>query len=486
MSSATSPSPIFQTDTIPSSMTLPPVTPTPLKRKPSADPSTPPRESLKRPRLDSQRLSTDETLRSTKHYAVYFHNLLEDPESANHQLLSASTVFESTQKAMRDHATQAIEANVQWGATRELSTNRLYEILDSKNHVVLRYEMDIVFPTGENVDGVKQWSRASELEALPVQYGLCVEYLNDNYDEEEGAERSLVVTFSSLGEAKHAMKKSAAAYIGSSSGVKVSERRIEMVGEEGEVLRRYKIEDGRRDAQGRFIREEDLYLELSGADATTVPADLSPAPERLESPAPPSPQPIVAPAITAVVRQAIPEVASNSPAPATPEPEATQGTRRQSARIKVETQAAKDMKEEQAKVEIKPKPQPKSKAPAQPKAPAKPKTPAKSKAKAKTSAQTPVDTSSHCTCRGLDDGSLMIGCDNDACPIGWYHGRCIGISKPIPKNQEWYCAMCTKEMENNKDKGVGAVIVKTPAKKRGSGGGVKTKTKTKAKARKRK
>jgi len=386
---------------------------------------------------------------------------------------------------MRDHATQAIEANVRWGSTKELSTNCLYEILDSKNHVVLRYEMDIVFPAGGNTEGVKLWTRASELDALPVQYGLCVEYLNDNYDEEEGAERSLVVTFGSLGEAKHAMKKSAAAYIGSSSGVKVSERRIEMVGEEGQVLRRYKIEEGRRDAQGRFIREEDLYFELSGADSR-VPVGLPPAPEELESSAPPSPQPIVAPAITAVVHQATPKVASNSPAPTTPEPEAAQGTRRQSARIKVETQAAKDMKEEQLKIEPKPKPQPKPRAPTQPKAPAKPKTPAKSKGKGKAPAQGSVDTTSHCTCRGLDDGSLMIGCDNNACPIGWYHGRCIGISKPVPKNKEWYCAMCTKEMENNKDAGVGTARAKTPVKKGDGGSKAKAKAKATGKAKKRK
>jgi len=382
---------------------------------------------------------------------------------------------------MRDHATQAIEANVRWGSTKELSTNCLYEILDSKNHVVLRYEMDIVFPAGGNTEGVKLWTRASELDALPVQYGLCVEYLNDNYDEEEGAERSLVVTFGSLGEAKHAMKKSAAAYIGSSSGVKVSERRIEMVGEEGEVLRCYKIEEGRRDAQGRFIREEDLYLELSGADSPVL-ADLSPAPEELESSAPPSPRPITAPAITAVVRQATPRVASNSPTPAAPEPEATQGTRRQSQRIKVETQTAKDMKEEQAKIKADNETQPKPKAPAKPKAAAKPKIPAKSKTK--TPAQDPVDTTSHCTCHGLDDGTLMIACDNEACPVGWYHGRCIGISKPIPKNKEWYCAMCTKEMENNKDTGVETARAKTPVKKRGGGGGVKTKAKAKARKRK--
>ncbi|KAI4625742.1 hypothetical protein J4E80_002875 [Alternaria sp. BMP 0032] len=460
-------------------MTLPPATPSPLKRKSSVN-SSPPRESPKRQRLDSQRPSTEETLHPTKHYAVYSHNLLEEPGTARPQLLSASPVFETTQKAMRDHATQAIEANVQWGATKELSTNRLYEILDSKNHVVLRYEMDVVFPASEDADGVEIWTRASELDDLSVQYGLCVEYLNNNYDKEEGAERSLVVTFGSLGEAKHAMKKSAAAYIGSSSEVKVSERRIEMVGEEGQVLRRYKIEEGRRDEQGRFIREEDLYLELSEADSS-VPGDLPPAPEELESSAQPSPQPIVAPVTPAVVRQATPRVASNSPAPTTPEPEAAPGTRRQSARIKVETQAAKDMKEEQAKIKAENETQSKPKAPVKPKAVAKPKTPAKSKTK--TPAQDPVDLTSHCTCGGLDDGSLMIGCDNDACPIGWYHGRCIGISKAIPKNKEWYCAMCTKEMENNKDTGVETARAKTPVTKRGAGGNAKAKAKAKARKR---
>ncbi|KAH6870338.1 hypothetical protein BKA58DRAFT_469369 [Alternaria rosae] len=456
MSSATSPSPILQTETTQANMILPPATPTPLKRNPSADPSLPPREPSKKSRLDQQATSTEDSLRTTKHYAVYFHNLLEDPKIATPRLITASTVFDTTQKAMRNHATQEIEANVQWGATKELSTNRLYEILDSKNHVVLRYEMDIVFPTGENTEGVKVWTRASDLDALPLQYGLCVEYLNDNYDGEEGADRSLVVSFGSLGEAKHAMKKAAAAYVSSSSG--------------------FKIEEGRKDAQGRFVREKNLYLELNGADST-ISADLPPALEKLESPASPSPQPIVAPVEPASVRQTTPEVATPHPAPTASEPEAAQGTRRQSARIKVETQAAKDVKEEQAKIEIKPKPQPKPRAPAQPKAAAKPKTPAKSKAKG--SATTPVDSTPHCTCRGLDDGSLMIGCDNDACPIGWYHGRCIGISKAIPKSQQWYCAMCTKEIEDKKDVGVGTARAKTPAKKRGDGN-------AKAKARKRK
>lgn len=424
-------------------------------------------------------MSTEDSLRTTKHYAVYFHNLLEEPKIATPRLITASTVFDTTQKAMRNHATQEIEANVQWGATKELSTNCLYEILDSKNHVVLRYEMDIVFPAGETTEGVKVWTRASELDALPVQYGLCVEYLNDKYDGEEGADRSLVVSFGSLGEAKHAMKKTAAAYVSSSSGFKVSERRIEMVGDEGEVLRCYKIEEGRKDAQGRFVREKNLYLELNGA-ASTVSANLPPALEKLESPASPSPQPIVAPVEPASVRQTTPEVTTQHPAPTASEPKAAQGTRRQSARIKVETQAAKDVKEEQAKIEIKPKPQPKPRAPAQPKAAAKPKTPAKSKAKG--SATTPVDSTPHCTCRSLDDGSLMIGCDNDACLIGWYHGRCIGISKAIPKSQEWYCAMCTKEMENKKDVGVGTARAKTPAKKRGGGNAKAKARKTKGKS----
>ena len=46
----------------------------------------------------------------------------------------------------------------------------------------------------------------------------------------------------------------------------------------------------------------------------------------------------------------------------------------------------------------------------------------------------------YCTCRGKDDGSEMICCDNDKCEIGWYHFRCINMTHaPIDK---WFCENC--------------------------------------------
>ncbi len=34
----------------------------------------------------------------------------------------------------------------------------------------------------------------------------------------------------------------------------------------------------------------------------------------------------------------------------------------------------------------------------------------------------------------------MIGCDNDLCPIEWFHFNCVGLSHK-PKGK-WYCPKC--------------------------------------------
>jgi hypothetical protein len=76
----------------------------------------------------------------------------------------------------------------------------------------------------------------------------------------------------------------------------------------------------------------------------------------------------------------------------------------------------------------------------------------------------------------------MIGCDNEKCPIGWYHGRCINIHEAMPENEEWYCEMCTREWENKKARGMDTLAGKTPVKtavKKGGRGGVKAKGKAK-------
>jgi hypothetical protein len=45
-----------------------------------------------------------------------------------------------------------------------------------------------------------------------------------------------------------------------------------------------------------------------------------------------------------------------------------------------------------------------------------------------------------CICHRPDDGTLMIACENDACPIQWYHGVCLGITE-APQG-DWWCPTC--------------------------------------------
>jgi hypothetical protein len=47
-----------------------------------------------------------------------------------------------------------------------------------------------------------------------------------------------------------------------------------------------------------------------------------------------------------------------------------------------------------------------------------------------------------CTCRQPDDGTLMLQCENDGCPVQWYHVRCVGVSELPNEEEQWYCPLC--------------------------------------------
>lgn len=49
----------------------------------------------------------------------------------------------------------------------------------------------------------------------------------------------------------------------------------------------------------------------------------------------------------------------------------------------------------------------------------------------------------YCICKGVSYGD-MVCCDNDDCPIEWFHFPCVGLTEQ-PKGK-WYCPTCTKEM----------------------------------------
>ncbi|GAA5948437.1 hypothetical protein JCM3765_001419 [Sporobolomyces pararoseus] len=56
----------------------------------------------------------------------------------------------------------------------------------------------------------------------------------------------------------------------------------------------------------------------------------------------------------------------------------------------------------------------------------------------------PVDPNEprYCYCNGVSHGEMM-GCDNEDCPIEWFHLVCTGLAKP-PAG-EWYCDECSKD-----------------------------------------
>ncbi|XP_046904846.1 inhibitor of growth protein 2 [Hypomesus transpacificus] len=55
----------------------------------------------------------------------------------------------------------------------------------------------------------------------------------------------------------------------------------------------------------------------------------------------------------------------------------------------------------------------------------------------------------YCLCEQVSYGE-MIGCDNDQCPIEWFHFTCVGLTyKPKGK---WYCPKCRGDNEKTMDK----------------------------------
>ncbi|XP_047226950.1 inhibitor of growth protein 1 [Girardinichthys multiradiatus] len=59
------------------------------------------------------------------------------------------------------------------------------------------------------------------------------------------------------------------------------------------------------------------------------------------------------------------------------------------------------------------------------------------------------DEPTYCLCEQVSYGE-MIGCDNDVCPIEWFHFSCVGLHHK-PKGK-WYCPKCRGENEKTMDK----------------------------------
>ncbi|TMS38305.1 hypothetical protein L596_005063 [Steinernema carpocapsae] len=56
----------------------------------------------------------------------------------------------------------------------------------------------------------------------------------------------------------------------------------------------------------------------------------------------------------------------------------------------------------------------------------------------------PVDPNepTYCHCKQVSYGRMVM-CDNDNCPIEWFHFKCVGLNAS-PKGT-WYCSLCAEE-----------------------------------------
>ena len=61
----------------------------------------------------------------------------------------------------------------------------------------------------------------------------------------------------------------------------------------------------------------------------------------------------------------------------------------------------------------------------------------------------PIDPNepTYCICQEVSWGE-MIGCDNNDCPIEWFHFGCMGLTTK-PKGK-WYCPKCINLFKKKK------------------------------------
>ena len=70
---------------------------------------------------------------------------------------------------------------------------------------------------------------------------------------------------------------------------------------------------------------------------------------------------------------------------------------------------------------------------------------------------------SYCSCNRVSFGD-MVCCQNDNCPISWFHYECVSIPPGTNmEDQEWYCPACAEQQAASKRSKGG--------KESGSGGG---------------
>ncbi|OAK98194.1 hypothetical protein IQ06DRAFT_379074 [Phaeosphaeriaceae sp. SRC1lsM3a] len=374
----------------------------------------------------------------TKRYGVFQHNNLLDTMGT---VLYTALNFSAAHTHLLAHASSLISANAAWGATSTRSSHNTFEILGYDQAIRMRFDIDTLHSTADG-DWVRErvWLATHYADRPREHYAMYVEV---NCQDASRREDYFVSGFESLGAANSAMKTSALEHLAAHPGARLFERSIELVGVDGGVVQRYLIAKGRF-IDGRFVREENWVkkeIALRDGDEATLAALASDAAKKkgiMRLPTPPATadggeEAEVTPALVTVQQEA--------------QQPAAQDVRQQQLVQEVQQQPAQETQQQPAQAQ-----EPESK----------------------------DTTEQWCTCRKPDTGELMIGCDNDDCPVQWYHGRCLGL-ETAPEG-DWLCPTCAPE-----NAVPAAAASKKPGAAKGKGkakgkGGKTTKTKTKVAA----
>jgi hypothetical protein len=360
---------------------------------------------------------------SVKHFGVFLHSDPEDINDANAVLVETAPDFNSAYQQMREHAADEASQRPDWGLTDVNTTPRTYDVIGHDGEVRISYEIATIRPSGLDVDGDFTWMREpywvaeENFDRPPEHFGM---YIDVDMQGKKPAKHFLVGGFSTLGEATDAMKRSAHSYLAGHAGTRLHERTIDVVGPKGDTRQRYQVVKGRWQ-YGEFVKEQAWLQkeeQLSKEDAYPSPnssfekdaanrhnilrmPDNSSSPLRQMSvagnPAQVGPSRAPAPTQAGPFRAHAP--ASSRPRPAAPAvPGDVEMTQDEDGDVAMADNQNPDPTPKHDEVEL------------------------------------------WCTCQQPDDGSFMIGCENDDCPIQWYHGHCLGLTQG-PAGA-WYCAQC--------------------------------------------
>lgn len=388
---------------------------------------------------------------SVKQFGVFQHIDPQNINDADAVLVETAPDFNSAYYQMREHAADEASQRPEWGLIDVKTSPKTYDVLGHDGAVRISYEIATIHPSGIDVDGDSTWTRQpdwrsdDDFRAPPEHYGM---YIDLDLQNKKAPKHFLVGGFTTLGEATDAMKRSAHAYLADHTGARLHERALELVGPKGETRQRYQIVKGRW-TYGEFVKE-DTWLqkeELLRKESAYPSPDSSfdkngskrpgnhrilPLGDDSSSPARPSPLRHTMPVAGDLGRSFDPALTqagpSRAPAPAqvgpfraavpmsaVPEDE-DEDIEMADDDVEMGGTANDDQDLDQEdefedEVEL-----------------------------CCTCQQSEDEVELWCTCQQLDDGLLMIGCENDDCPIQWYHGRCVGLT--AGPEGAWYCPQC--------------------------------------------